>query len=580
MMTTDQQPLEESATQFSLQLSAVAESAAVQENKTGDTRIEMQHSAIVSTENAAPQVSGVGRTAIDGSDSPDSGVPLSEAGGAVGKKARKSSSPGSEKGGRVHQCARCNQTFSRCHNLKTHQLIHTGDKPFECKQCHAVFSRAYDLRRHEKSHTGEKPYVCMYCHRGFSRLDALNRHMRVTGADGVQKAPCAGTNNSFPARSRIMVMNTAPNGMAVPSMVADGSNEGSDIHDKRTVRNKRRTPNAQDGSFGVVDEHNEHGDDVSGHHVEFDPSNPATYPVHPVHFANFTAFSQSMGNEGVSLYYAAAAAASASTAAGGQVGNNPAAVLVNAHGTPLTFPYPFAMPTSTAGTSQTMTPPVSHNPSLSNSPTAALNSGSGVESKDLPSASDKGKLEGGDKNVRVPATPEPDECEFSIKHDSSAKAQTAEHGAQNLESDDGHSASTAGHNASAESNQNAGINQQSNLNLPYFPASMYFGGGGTNGNSIPSFFLPTTVSVHDTAMATFDNATSMVHGDMSAAAYFSDSANFNFDAAQSVPANSGDSHTHQSPEDVKFVGISSSDHMSNAPEAQSNAHPEQLASSS
>ncbi|CAG8675627.1 14510_t:CDS:2, partial [Racocetra fulgida] len=54
-------------------------------------------------------------------------------------------------------CGTCNQTFSRQHNLKSHALTHSQEKPFQC----------------------EKPYQCTYCKRSFARLDALNRHLRA-----------------------------------------------------------------------------------------------------------------------------------------------------------------------------------------------------------------------------------------------------------------------------------------------------------------------------------------------------------------------------------------------------------------
>ncbi|ORX88233.1 hypothetical protein BCR32DRAFT_197157, partial [Anaeromyces robustus] len=70
----------------------------------------------------------------------------------------------------------CNKVFTRAYNLKSHQLSHSGVRPFKCKTCQTSFVRKHDLKRHERLHTGVKPYVCSVCQRGFYRSDALSRH--------------------------------------------------------------------------------------------------------------------------------------------------------------------------------------------------------------------------------------------------------------------------------------------------------------------------------------------------------------------------------------------------------------------
>ncbi|KAK9461108.1 uncharacterized protein V1516DRAFT_675034 [Lipomyces oligophaga] len=84
-----------------------------------------------------------------------------------------------------HTCPHCSQSFTRHHNLKSHLLTHSHEKPFTCATCSSKFRRLHDLKRHSKLHTGEKPYVCGKCGRKFARGDALARHGK--GANG-----CAG----------------------------------------------------------------------------------------------------------------------------------------------------------------------------------------------------------------------------------------------------------------------------------------------------------------------------------------------------------------------------------------------------
>ena len=50
-------------------------------------------------------------------------------------------------------------------------------KLFSCLKCDKVFSRASNLKTHERLHTGEKPYSCSMCGKTFTRGDHLKAHM-------------------------------------------------------------------------------------------------------------------------------------------------------------------------------------------------------------------------------------------------------------------------------------------------------------------------------------------------------------------------------------------------------------------
>lgn len=92
---------------------------------------------------------------------------------------------------KAYKCFHCSKSFNRRTYLKSHERVHSGEKPFTCIYCQKSFAQRTNLRSHERTHTGEKPYVCLVCQRSFCQLNELRSHERVhTGARPYQCPYC------------------------------------------------------------------------------------------------------------------------------------------------------------------------------------------------------------------------------------------------------------------------------------------------------------------------------------------------------------------------------------------------------
>ena len=73
-------------------------------------------------------------------------------------------------------CNLCVKTFTEALTLRSHQRMHSGEKPCICNVCEKSFTNSASLTNHKRMHTGETPFACKLCKKSFTQSIDLKDH--------------------------------------------------------------------------------------------------------------------------------------------------------------------------------------------------------------------------------------------------------------------------------------------------------------------------------------------------------------------------------------------------------------------
>ncbi|XP_068177819.1 zinc finger protein 408-like [Antennarius striatus] len=104
-------------------------------------------------------------------------------------------------GEKPHICQHCGKRFSQKGNLECHLRIHNGEKPYSCSECDQSFSQKPELSRHMFTHTGGG-FLCSYCGKSLRDPHSLKSHERLHTGDRPHRCPVCGKGYTLATKLR------------------------------------------------------------------------------------------------------------------------------------------------------------------------------------------------------------------------------------------------------------------------------------------------------------------------------------------------------------------------------------------
>mmetsp|Transcript_19940 Transcript_19940/g.36874 ORF Transcript_19940/g.36874 Transcript_19940/m.36874 type:complete len:123 (+) Transcript_19940:2962-3330(+) len=96
----------------------------------------------------------------------------------------------------------CHKQYNSKFNLKRHvETVHFRIRKHECMTCHNKFASKQNLREHEYVHTGAKPFSCPFCNQSFRQASQLSLHKRVHLLKGPQAEAISKLHDASESRS-------------------------------------------------------------------------------------------------------------------------------------------------------------------------------------------------------------------------------------------------------------------------------------------------------------------------------------------------------------------------------------------